>query len=72
VLHVAGIGAVRGPGESVVTTGKDLDAAPVHLAQAIGGGVEFLLVADGLGDLLGEAEGLRLVQGGDDESAGTS
>jgi len=34
VLQVAGVGAVRGPGEPEVTAGQELDAAPVHLARA--------------------------------------
>ena len=34
VLQVAGVGAVRGPGEPVVAAGQQLHTAPVHLAQA--------------------------------------
>jgi hypothetical protein len=37
----------------------------VHFAQALDCDLEFALVADGFGGLLGEAEGFGLVEGGD-------
>ena len=58
VLEVAGVRPVRGPGEAVVAAREQLDAPLVHLAKALDGLLELLLVADGLGGLLREPEGL--------------
>lgn len=56
VVEITSVGAVGGPGEAIVATREDDDAAAVHFSEAEYGGIELLFVAYLLGFLVWIAE----------------